>query len=50
MHLRNTKSQVVQQSKYSLLHRTKAVLFFCCFVLLASLAHAQPPRAVHPYT
>src|SRR4051794_169607 len=48
MHLRKIKWRAVQQNKDSLLHKTKTVLFFCCFVLLASLACAQPPRAHTP--
>ena len=48
MHLRKASWHAVQQNKHSLLRKTKAALFFCCFVLLASLAHAQPPRPHTP--
>ena len=48
MHPRKIKQCAVQQNNGSLLYKTKAVLFFCCFLLLASLAHAQPSRARTP--
>ena len=48
MHLRKIKRRAGQQRKNSMRRKAKRVLFFCCFVLLASLVQAQPPRPHTP--